>query len=63
MYYGKTGKMIQNNFIGGVTEYRIFYGKRVMYDYTILSLGFDSISLKCLYQSLIHENNIEICLF
>ena len=39
----------------GVKEYRILYRTRVMYDYTILSLGLDSISLKFLFQN---ENNI-----
>ena len=28
-------------------EYRIVYGTRVLYEYTILSGGFDSISLEC----------------
>ena len=34
----------------GVTEYRIVYGTIVLYEWTILSEGLDSISLKCLYQ-------------
>ena len=46
-----------------VTEYRIVCGTRVMYNYTILSWGLDLIRLLFLYQSLIHENNTENCLF
>ena len=40
-------------------EYKIVCGKIVMYDYIRLSWGLDLISLKCVYQSSIHENNIE----
>ena len=31
-YYGKTWKLRQKNCTRGVTEYRIVYGTRVMYD-------------------------------
>ena len=45
--------MIYNQYgqsIGIFTGYRIVYGTIVIYDYTRLSWGLDSISLKCLYQ-------------
>ena len=32
IYYGKTGKLRQNTCTRGVTEYRKFYGTRVLYD-------------------------------
>ena len=38
--------MRQNTCTKGVTEYRIVYKTRALYDYTIFSLGLDLISLK-----------------
>ena len=47
-YTMDTGKLRHNNFTIGVTEYRIVYITRVMYDYNRLSLGLDSVRLKYL---------------